>query len=157
MIWQGRHEDLAAAQAVLRAAFDPFTAVIGRPPAPLAADLGAALAAGHLWRAPQAVMVCFAAGDRLELDILAVAPEAQGRGTGAALVAHAEALARAAGLRAVTLHTNAAMAGAQRLYLRLGFAEQARRRQDGFDRVFYAKPVAPTIRDPDAPTIAASR
>ncbi len=143
MIRRAGPEDLGAAAAVLRAAFLPFAAVIGRPPAPMSADLGAALAAGQLWVAPQAMMVCWPEGDRLELDILAVAPAAQGQGLGAAMVAHAEALARGAGLRQITLHTNAAMTGAQRLYARLGFAEVARRRQDGFDRVFYAKPVLP--------------
>ncbi|MBL8560735.1 MAG: GNAT family N-acetyltransferase [Gemmobacter sp.] len=156
MIWRAEVHDVAAAEAVLRAAFTPFIAVIGQKPAPMRADLAAAQAAGQLWvagagegtgaglgtgAAVTALMVCFAQGEELELDILAVAPEAQGQGLGAALEGHAEALARASGLRAVTLYTNAAMTGAQRLYDRLGFQLVERRQQDGFDRLFYRKAI----------------
>ncbi len=138
-------QDVAAAQEVLRSAFTPFIAVIGKAPAPMAADLAAAQAAGQLWVAPGALLVCFPQGEALELDILAVAPEAQGQGLGAALVGHAEVLARAQGLGAVTLYTNAAMAGAQRLYDRLGFQLVERRQQDGFDRLFYRKALTAAV------------
>ena len=143
MIRQADASDVAAAQDVLRAAFSPFIAVIGQKPAPMRADLAAAQQAGQLWLTADrmALMVCLPKGAAMELDILAVAPEAQGRGLGAAMVAHAEALARGAGLLEVTLYTNAAMIGAQRLYARLGFQLVERRQQDGFDRLFYRKPL----------------
>ena len=76
-----------------------------------------------------------------ELLTIAVAPEAQGQGLGAMMVSHAGAVAQAAGLEAITLYTNAAMQGAQRLYARLGFDLVERRHQDGFDRLFYRKAV----------------
>lgn len=144
MIRQADASDVAAAQDVLRAAFSPFIAVIGQKPAPMRADLAAAQQAGQLWVTADrmALMVCLPKGAAMELDILAVAPEAQGRGLGAAMVAHAEALARGAGLLEVTLYTNAAMIGAQRLYARLGFQLVERRQQDGFDRLFYRKPLS---------------
>ena len=154
MIRLAEAHDVKAAQQVLRAAFTPLIARIGQKPAPMLADLEAAQAAGQLWLAGEgqaiaAVMVCFAKGvtlenaapenAMLELDILAVAPEAQGLGMGAAMVAHAETLAQERGLGAVTLYTNAAMERAQRLYARLGFELVERRQQDGFDRLFYRK------------------
>lgn len=147
MIRQAAAADVVGAQAVLRAAFTPFIAVIGQKPAPLLADLAAAQSAGQLWVAGDkgavaAMMVCFAKGSDLELDILSVAPAAQGQGLGAQMVAHAEHLARTAGARALTLYTNAAMTGAQRLYARLGFDLVDRRPQDGFDRLFYRKPLS---------------
>ena len=146
MIRRAEPYDVSAAQNLLRAAFTPFIAVIGQKPAPMLADLAAAQAAGQLWLAGEgqtisALMVCFAQDGALELDILAVAPEAQGQGLGAMMVSHAGALAQAAGLGAITLYTNAAMQGAQRLYARLGFDLVERRQQDGFDRLFYRKAV----------------
>ena len=144
MIRQADASAVAAAQDVLRAAFSPFIAVIGQKPAPMRADLAAAQQAGQLWVTADrmALMVCLPKGAAMDLDILAVAPEAQGRGLGTALVVHAEALARRAGLLEVTLYTNAAMIGAQRLYARLGFQLVERRQQDGFDRLFYRKPLS---------------
>ena len=146
MIRRAEPYDVNAAQNLLRAAFTPFIAVIGQKPAPMLADLAAAQAAGQLWLAGEgqtisALMVCSAQAGALELDILAVAPEAQGQGLGAMMVSHAGALAQAAGLGAITLYTNAAMQGAQRLYARLGFDLVERRQQDGFDRLFYRKAV----------------
>ena len=133
--------DLAAVRACVGAAFTPFIASIGRPPAPMEADFPALIAAGQVWLAGQgaAVMVCFPEGGAMQLDILAVLPDAQGQGLGRLMVAHCEALARADGLLAVELYTNVLMTGAQRLYTGLGYAEVARGPHQGFTRVFYRK------------------
>jgi ribosomal protein S18 acetylase RimI-like enzyme len=61
------------------------------------------------------------APDEAHLRMLGVAPEAQGKGAGRALVEAAAALARAAGKRRVTLGTLPEMVAARRLYERLGF------------------------------------
>lgn len=55
------------------------------------------------------------------LRMLGVAPEAQGRGVGRALVEAAAALARSAGKSRVTLGTRPEMVAARRLYERMGF------------------------------------
>ena len=55
------------------------------------------------------------------IRMLAVDPAAQGRGVGTALAEACLARARADGRRAVFLHSLPAMAGAQRIYDRLGF------------------------------------
>jgi ribosomal protein S18 acetylase RimI-like enzyme len=55
------------------------------------------------------------------IRMLAVDPAAQGRGVGTALVEACLARARAEGRRAVFLHSLPVMAGAQRIYDRLGF------------------------------------
>jgi N-acetylglutamate synthase-like GNAT family acetyltransferase len=80
--------------------------------------------------------------DHLLLDTVAVAPGAQGHGYGALLLARAEADARELGLSEVRLVTNQAMTENQTFYPRHGYTERARGRQDGYDRVFYAKNVA---------------
>ena len=57
-----------------------------------------------------------------EVRALAVAPQAQGRGVGRALMLAVIDRARAAGARRLLLSTQPAMAAAQALYLSLGFA-----------------------------------
>jgi ribosomal protein S18 acetylase RimI-like enzyme len=133
--------DAAVVRAVIVAAFAPFAAVIGRPPAPMEADIPALIAAGRVWLEDEGagVLVCWPEGEVMILDILAVRPEAQGRGLGARLVAECEAQARRQGLAAVELYTNAAMARAQQLYVRLGYSETGRGPHEGFQRVFYRK------------------
>ncbi len=68
--------------------------------------------------------------DEAGFRMLAVAPNAQGRGVGAALVAACVARARVAGKARLFLHTTAPMTVAQRIYHRAGF-----RRDPGRDRV----------------------
>jgi ribosomal protein S18 acetylase RimI-like enzyme len=84
-------------------------------------------------------VLCRAERQDMLLDTLAVWPAHKGQGVGTALVAHVEALARAQGLHAVMLCTNAAMTENQRFYPALGYLRTGRAMQDGFDRVFYRK------------------
>lgn len=56
------------------------------------------------------------------LNLIAVAPEARGRGVGALLVAEADRQARAAGFKTLTLSTFEADAGLMRFYAGCGFA-----------------------------------
>jgi len=56
-----------------------------------------------------------------EFRMLAVAPEAQGRGAGAALVRACERRAREVGATALVIYTRDVASTAQRLYARLGF------------------------------------
>lgn len=64
------------------------------------------------------------ADDEAGIRMLAVAPEAQGRGVGRALVEACLARARAAGKRRLVLLTVPAMIAAQRLYTSIGFARE---------------------------------
>ena len=75
-------------------------------------------------------MAWFDGPDEAGLRMLAVAPPAQGRGVGAALVAAGIDRARAVGKHRLLLHTTATMTTAQRLYERSGF-----RRDLGRDEV----------------------
>jgi GNAT superfamily N-acetyltransferase len=63
----------------------------------------------------------FSGRDEAGFRMLAVAPEAQGRGVGEALAAACIDLARAAGKRRLVLHSTPWMPAAHRLYRRLGF------------------------------------
>jgi ribosomal protein S18 acetylase RimI-like enzyme len=81
--------------------------------------------------------------DALLLENVAVAPSAQGRGIGRALIAYAEERARELALPKVTLYTNARMTENVALYAALGYLEVDRRGEHGFERVFFEKPVVP--------------
>ena len=65
--------------------------------------------------------------DQVELRMLVVAPHAQGRGVGTALVRACVDQARLGGKRQITLHTTTLMPTARRIYERAGF----RRRESG--------------------------
>lgn len=73
----------------------------------------------------------------LYLSRLAVLPHARGRGIAAALLAHAETVARAMGLPRVHLEVRLALEGNRRLFRRAGFIEGARHAHPGFDRPTY--------------------
>jgi pimeloyl-ACP methyl ester carboxylesterase len=123
--------DADAIQALTRAAYQLWVALIGREPLPMQADYAAALAAhrfdlAFLDDALVGLIETRDAPDHLLIVNVAVDPARQGRGLGRRLMAEAEALARAAGLPELRLYTNAAFARNLRLYRDLGFAVDRR-------------------------------
>jgi ribosomal protein S18 acetylase RimI-like enzyme len=140
--------DAPGAAEITSAAYRRYIQRIGREPAPMAADFDALIAAGCVWVATDqdrmvGVLVLRLTDTVLLLESVAVDPAHQGRGIGRSLIDHAERVARDAGLGAVELYTNAHMTENLRLYPSLGFDVVDRRHQDGFDRVFFRKSVAP--------------
>jgi ribosomal protein S18 acetylase RimI-like enzyme len=67
------------------------------------------------------------AADHWYVNILATYPELRGRGVGAALLAHADALGRAAGATGTALIVDAENQPALSAYKRAGYSESARR------------------------------
>lgn len=140
-------DDLEDIRRIARSAYAIYIPRIGREPAPMKADFASLVAADHLWVAtsPGAArgivgfVVGFPRDDHWHLSNVAVDRAAQGNGVGRVLIAHVEAMARAAGAQAVELYTNTKMTENQSLYPRLGYAETGRGTEDGFDRVFYRK------------------
>ncbi|HEX3623059.1 MAG TPA: GNAT family N-acetyltransferase [Acidimicrobiales bacterium] len=88
----------------------------------------------------------FDGDDVVGLRMLAVAPEAQRRGVGAALIAACVERARAAGKRRILLHTTDPMTTAHRLYERSGFRRDPERDEvfgAGLRLLAYAMELAP--------------
>lgn len=140
--------DAAAAAEITSAAYRPYIERIGREPAPMGADFDALIGAGAVWVATEdgrvvGVLVLELQDTALLLESVAVDPAHQGHGIGRSLIDHAEQVARDAGLSAVDLYTNAHMTENLRLYPSLGYDLIDRRREDGFDRVFFRKSLAP--------------
>lgn len=139
-----RPGDRADIERVVAEAFGPYVARMGRRPAPMDDDYGGRIAAGEVDVLVDAggvagVVVLETGRDPAVLETVAVADRVRGRGLGRRLVAHAEAASRAAGCRTLTLYTHEKMTENRAIYPHLGFVETHRARQDGFDRVFFAK------------------
>jgi len=140
--------DVEAVRCLVREAYAVYVPRIGREPAPMAADYEGLVAAGEVTVAVEdqaivGVIVLRAQPDSLLVENVAVAPAAQGRGIGRTLLAHAEIRAGALGLRRLALYTNAKMTENLSFYPALGYVEVGRRRERGFERVFFEKALRP--------------
>ena len=147
MIRRARPDDAPAIAAIAVAAYRIYVTRIGREPAPMVADFPAQIAAGEVHvleaeRGLQGFIVLRAAADHLFVENVAVRPARQGKGDGRRLMAFAEATARRLDLPAIRLYTNVKMTENLPFYERLGFAEVERRREDGFDRVYFRRSLA---------------
>ena len=123
-----RPADAAAIRVLVRAAYAKWVPIIGREPRPMQADYDAAIRDHRFDLVEEtgqliALIETQARPDHFWIENLAVLPEAQGRGLGKQLLAHAEALARAAGLTELRLLTNGRMAANRVLYGSLGYVE----------------------------------
>jgi GNAT superfamily N-acetyltransferase len=122
--------DAAAIRTLVRTAYARWVPILGREPRPMTADYEAALSRHRfdLMETDGALIALIetaARPDHYWIENLAVQPEAQGRGLGKRLLAHAETLALAAGLTELRLLTNGLMAANRALYGSLGFVETA--------------------------------
>ncbi|MDX3325388.1 MULTISPECIES: GNAT family N-acetyltransferase [Streptomyces] len=94
----------------------------------VALDADGRLLGGVTYVAPGSPWADIAGDDEAEFRMLAVSPEARGRGVGEALVRTCIERARAAeGVSGIVLSTAPAMLGAHRIYRRLGFVRTPER------------------------------
>ena len=138
--------DVDVLRTIAAAAYQPYVARIGRPPAPMTADYDQAVRSGQTWVAERdgqvsGFVVLIAEPGYLLVENLAVRPADQGRGVGRRLLTLAEQRARDLGLAELRLYTNAAMTENLAYYPRRGYVETHRADQDGFHRVFFRKPL----------------
>ena len=141
-----RDGDLPAVLRIVHDAYAPYIPRIGRRPGPMDDDYAARIREAAVTLAEDPGGVAGLSVLRLDpapalLDNVAVAPRAQGRGLGRALIAAAETRAREAGHDRVTLYAHVAMVENRALYARLGYAETHRATEDGLHRVYMAKPL----------------
>ncbi len=112
----------------------------------MSADHALLIARGEVWVATHedelsGFVVLRAGAESLLLESVAVSTPYRGQGIGRELIAFAERHARELGLVSVELYTNALMTENLRYYPRLGYVEYDRRREHGFDRVYFRKTV----------------
>ncbi len=141
--------DAAAVAACAKAAYEIYLPRMDRPPAPMLADYGAAIAAGEVHLLELAglelagrvvgFLVMRADAGHLFIENVAVHPDFQGRGFGRRLMALAESSARARRLPLLRLYTNVVMTENLPFYRALGFVETERLREEGYDRIYMEK------------------
>jgi GNAT superfamily N-acetyltransferase len=138
-----RPTDAGAVDAIVQRAYEPYVARIGSRPAPMDDDYEEKIARGIVFVIEEEVaigaIVLIDKSDHLLIENVAVDPDRQGEGIGGALLAFAESRSRESGLDLLRLYTNAAMTESLSVYAHLGYREQDRRTDDGFDRIFLAK------------------
>lgn len=139
--------DAAAIAALVDDAYRVYIDRIGREPAPMSADHVRAVAEERVAIARRGgdlvgVLIWCAEPDHLLIENLAVAPTHQGAGIGGLLLRHAEALARLQGKTELRLYTNARMTENLEYYVRRGYRTIGRATVDGFDRVYFARPLS---------------
>lgn len=147
-IHRARPEDGRFVRDIAREAYGPYVKRIGREPAPMVADFAALIDAAEVWVAVDfaeilGYIVMRASTASLHIENVAVSPPRHGEGVGKALLDFAEAEATRLSIPRMDLYTNAAMRENLSLYPRLGWVETGRRTEDGFERVYFEKPVAP--------------
>jgi ribosomal protein S18 acetylase RimI-like enzyme len=82
-------DDLPAIRAIIAAAYARYLTRMDKPPAPMLRDYGPSVEAGTTWVAGSpitAVLTLYPREDHLFVENIAVAPSAQGRGLGRALM-----------------------------------------------------------------------
>ena len=149
MIRPARPEDQVAIERIVHSV---YLDRIGKEPGPMRENYWNRIAEGavSVLEAEEsgkivALIVLLPATDYLLLDNVAVDPLMQHRGIGRQLIEFAEAEGRRLGFAELRLYTHEKMSENIALYRRLGFIETGRGRQDGYDRVFMRKAIAPGI------------
>lgn len=143
-----RMTDLDGVRRCVEAAYAIYVPRIGKRPAPMVADFARLIGDGSVHVLSEGgtiagFAVFYRRGDHVHLENVAVHPDFQKRGHGVRLIAYVERFAAEAGAKAVELYTNVKMTENLSLYPGLGYEETGRRHEDGFDRVFFRKTLAP--------------
>jgi GNAT superfamily N-acetyltransferase len=138
--------DIPAVRDCVNDAFSPYISRIGSPPAPMLLDFDAHTRDRHVWVAMVAdaiggVLVQYETPEGFYVDTVASHSRVRGGGVGKALLVFAEREAARRGFDSLYLCTNSKMVENQALYTRVGYVEFARKRLDGYDRIYYRKPL----------------
>ena len=138
--------DRAAIEALVAAAYGPYVAAFGQRPGPMDDDYARLIADGRAQVVERAgalvgLLVLIPQADAMLLDNIATAPWLHGQGLGRALMARAEAQARAAGFPRIRLYTHQKMVRNQRIYAQAGYHETRRVTERGLPRVYMEKPL----------------
>ena len=137
-------DDLHNVKTCARLAYTKYLARMDRHPAPMVADFARQIALEQIYVATSGPLfsgfvVFYKKSDHIYLENIAVTPESSGKGYGKALIEFVEQCAHDARVNAVELYTNEVMTENIAIYTKLGYAEIERKREDGFNRVYFRK------------------
>ncbi len=143
---RARSDDASAMAELVRAAYRPYIERMGTEPAPMTDEYAKVIREEEEWVAECAerlvgLLVLQAQPDHLLLENVAVSPDSQKLGIGRLLLDLADRRAWELRFSEVRLYTNVAMTENLAYYPRHGYHETRRATQDGFQRVFFTKPL----------------
>jgi ribosomal protein S18 acetylase RimI-like enzyme len=145
-------DDVPALAGIVERAYSVYLERIGRRPGPMDDDYASRVSEAVVLVAEDGarggvcgLIVLEPATDHLLIENVAVDPDHQHAGIGRALLARAEEFALGHGLDELRLYTNVAMTENQRLYRGLGYRETGRAIGEGFQRVYFAKALRPSL------------
>ena len=146
-IRQATERDVSALRAIATDAYAQYLEAIGRKPTPMLADFDHHLQSDVIFVAmiqPRNHVVGYAVliekTDGFWLENIAVATASGGRGIGTGLIAHVETYLFGR-TDSYQLYTNVKMVRNIGWYERLGFVETGRGVENGFERVYFRKPL----------------
>jgi ribosomal protein S18 acetylase RimI-like enzyme len=150
-------DDLPAVERIVHDGYVKYISRMGKNPRPMLDDYRQRIRAHEIWvtldnNVVVGVLVLLPESDHLLLDNVAVDPAFHGRGIGRILIEFAEREANRRGYDEIRLYTHQTMHENIAMYLRRGYEETGRFRQDGFERVFFRKG-----NNRNIPVIAGSR
>jgi ribosomal protein S18 acetylase RimI-like enzyme len=150
-------DDLPAVERIVHDGYVKYISRMGKNPRPMLDDYRQRIRAHEIWvtldnNVVVGVLVLLPESDHLLLDNVAVDPAFHGRGIGRILIEFAEREANRRGYDEIRLYTHQTMHENIAMYLRRGYEETGRFRQDGFGRVFFRKG-----NNRNIPVIAGSR
>lgn len=136
--------DADAIRTCVDEAYTMYIERIGKKPAPMLADYDELIARSVVSVALiddvlVGMIAMWSKQDHFYIETVAVAPGVQGTGIGAALLAHADLVAEAAGHAEIRLYTNVNMAENLDYYPRRGFTETHRATDEGYERVYFCR------------------
>jgi ribosomal protein S18 acetylase RimI-like enzyme len=139
--------DRQAIEEIVRQAYSPYIARVGRHPGPMLDDYEGLIGTGGVYvleqdGVVQGVLVLVRERDTMLLNNVAVAPSVKGTGIGRRLLEYAERSAKTAGYRSIRLYTHETMTENIALYSRIGYIETHRAEEKGLKRVFMVKHLA---------------
>lgn len=140
-------DDLDAVRRCVRLAYGRYSERMAKAPAPMFDDYAQLIADGVVHVAEVAgdlvgLIVMWSKHDHFYVDNIATDPDAQGTGVGAALLRHADDIARSEAHDEIRLYTHVTMAENIRWYPRRGFVETHRATDNGYERVYFSRYLA---------------
>jgi ribosomal protein S18 acetylase RimI-like enzyme len=140
--------DVPRLTEIARAAYGHYVERIGAPPRPLTDDYADVVRDFDVTVAERGsevvgLLVLARTDEGVAIDNVAVDPGRQGTGIGRALLEHAEAEARRAGMDSIVLYTHETMTENLDLYARIGYVEYDRRDVGAGSLVYMRKPLPP--------------
>jgi GNAT superfamily N-acetyltransferase len=148
VIRKGELADIDAIKICIDEAYVSYIPRIGKRPASMDADFKPLLREGRVWvleldRVIVGLMVLMEEPGAFEIRSVAVRPAHQRQGLGGRLMLHAEVLARETGRSMLRLYTNAKIPELVTYYSKLGYHEEDRKQDHGYERVFMLKMLTP--------------